>query len=291
VIDPRPVEQMQARFVEALLSGDRLAADRILQEGVEHGLDAAQLCVRLISRAQRRIGELWQQGQVNVAHEHVATQIVADQLARLRTTTKPRRRLGKRAVVSAIERDQHHLGAAMVALVLQADGWDVQLLGGGVPVADLLAFVADRHPDLVGMSVTLSASLPSAREAIDALSALVERPKILVGGAAFNGDLAAARAIGADGFAVDAEAARSEARRLVGLADPRASLEDYLVTLGGRIQEARKARGWSQETLAGYTGLTRTYLSSVELGKRNLSLGALLRIARALDLAPESLLT
>jgi methanogenic corrinoid protein MtbC1/DNA-binding XRE family transcriptional regulator len=233
---------------------------------------------------------MWQRGHVTVAHEHLATQIVADQLARLRNVSEPEKRVGRQVVMSAIESDDHRLGAAMVALVLQADGWDVQLLGGGVPVPDLLAFVADRRPDLVGLSVTLSSSMAGAQETIDALAALAERPKILVGGAAFDGDETIARAIGADGFAVDAEAARAEARRLIGLPDPRASLDDYLIALGSRIQEARKARGWSQQTLAGHTGLTRPYLSSVELGKRNLSLGTLLKIARALDVTPESLL-
>ena len=54
-------------------------------------------------------------------------------------------------------------------------------------------------------------------------------------------------------------------------------------TLGRRVQELRKQRGWSQQRLASAAGLDRTYLGTVEQGKQNITIGAALKLADALD--------
>jgi transcriptional regulator with XRE-family HTH domain len=62
------------------------------------------------------------------------------------------------------------------------------------------------------------------------------------------------------------------------------------VALGKVIKEARKQRGLSQEALALEGGLDRTYVSSVERGKRNVSFNSLTTLARTLDVKPSELL-
>jgi transcriptional regulator with XRE-family HTH domain len=44
----------------------------------------------------------------------------------------------------------------------------------------------------------------------------------------------------------------------------------------------RKQRGWSQETLSLESGLSRSYLSGIESGKRNLALANICRLAETL---------
>lgn len=56
-----------------------------------------------------------------------------------------------------------------------------------------------------------------------------------------------------------------------------------LECLGRAISERRRLLKISQEELSTRTGLSRPYLSSVERGKRNFTLGTLKTIARALD--------
>ncbi len=52
--------------------------------------------------------------------------------------------------------------------------------------------------------------------------------------------------------------------------------------LGERIRERRTARGLTQEELAHRAGLDYSYLNQIENGRRNPSLDAIGRIARAL---------
>jgi transcriptional regulator with XRE-family HTH domain len=60
-------------------------------------------------------------------------------------------------------------------------------------------------------------------------------------------------------------------------------LSDVLERFGKRLREVREGVGVSQEKLAEMAGLHRTYVSSVERGKRNISLLNIERLAGALQ--------
>jgi transcriptional regulator with XRE-family HTH domain len=62
------------------------------------------------------------------------------------------------------------------------------------------------------------------------------------------------------------------------------------LALGEAIKEFRKKKGISQEALGLEAGLDRTYVSSVERGKRNISFDNLVKIAETLEVKPSQLL-
>ncbi len=55
--------------------------------------------------------------------------------------------------------------------------------------------------------------------------------------------------------------------------------------IGNRIRELRKETGLSQEKFAAKIGMDRTYFASVELGKRNISIVNLEKIADGLEIS------
>lgn len=57
--------------------------------------------------------------------------------------------------------------------------------------------------------------------------------------------------------------------------------------IGQRIRELRNAKGISQEQLGLEVGLHRTYIVSVENGKRNISIVALSKIWTGLGITPK----
>jgi transcriptional regulator with XRE-family HTH domain len=60
---------------------------------------------------------------------------------------------------------------------------------------------------------------------------------------------------------------------------------------GQRLRALRKRIGASQETLAEKAGLDRTYISSIERGKRNVSLENIARLSTALKVEIKDLFT
>lgn len=265
-------------------------AEAVLDEGLGRGIHVVTLYQDVLGPALRGIGELWQQGGLSVADEHLATQIALQQMDRLRREVRPHAARDIRAIVTAVEGNQHTIGARMVADVLAFDGWDVDFLGASLPTPDLIAFVQRRRPQLLALSITMDEHLDAALSAIASLQALDPSPTVLVGGAAVDGQRDDLKAAGADGVALDCLGALHEARRLVGLVAESPSLEQCLHQLGQRIRSLRSAREWSQQALADASGLDRTYISAVEHGKQNLTIGAMLKLAEALDVELPELL-
>ena len=58
---------------------------------------------------------------------------------------------------------------------------------------------------------------------------------------------------------------------------------DIKLLVGKRVKELRNRLGISQEELADLAGLDRTYITSVECGKRNISIVNIEKLATALN--------
>ena len=67
-------------------------------------------------------------------------------------------------------------------------------------------------------------------------------------------------------------------------------MTQLLLKVGKRVRNLRTDRGWSQEELADRSGVNRSYMSKVELGKSDVSLSVLHKIARTLGISLAELL-
>jgi methanogenic corrinoid protein MtbC1 len=87
----------------------------------------------------------------------------------------------------------------MVAGFLEADGWEVLLVGAGPPARDLVELVDLERPDLVGLSTSTAGVLPGVAELVGTLADLRPRPYIVVGGRFWTAETStAATEFGAD---------------------------------------------------------------------------------------------
>ena len=66
--------------------------------------------------------------------------------------------------------------------------------------------------------------------------------------------------------------------------------DSYAASVGRAIRVARTERGWSGKDLARRAGISYSYLSQIEGGRRHPSSPVLVRIAEALGLPPSDLL-
>jgi transcriptional regulator with XRE-family HTH domain len=66
--------------------------------------------------------------------------------------------------------------------------------------------------------------------------------------------------------------------------------DDLLIALGQAVRAIRVEKGMTQEELADGAGVDFTYISVIERGRRNITLGTFSRISRALDTTPSGLL-
>lgn len=71
---------------------------------------------------------------------------------------------------------------------------------------------------------------------------------------------------------------------------PRSTPHPALKRLGERIRQLRSAKNWTQEDLAGECGFDRSYVSGLEVGRRNPTYLKLLKLAKTLGISLLTLL-
>lgn len=275
-------------YAQAIAQGNTTAAAAVVDQAAAQGMSAARIYLDVFLAGQIYVGRLWHSGEINVAQEHLATQITLSQMDRLRQITQPRPANGLKAIVTTPEGDHHFMGARMVADFLLFDGWSVDFLGASTPLKDLVAFCERTKPNLVCISAMMPSDVPNVRKAIASLKKLSHQPKVMLGGNAFQS--VSVSSIGADIISQDPIEGIREARKLLGLTTADRSLATYLRRLGQRVQAQRKNRGMSQAQLSEAAGLDRTYISTLEHGKQNVSIGAVMKLADALDVPISALL-
>ena len=276
------VWRLKQQYLEAVLSGDANSAGFVVDEGLKQGCSLPDIYSSILIPSQIDVGQSWHEGKVNVAQEHLATQITLDQMNKLRSQIIPRTKIGCRVIVTTVEGDPHSVGARMVADFFLADGWDVDFLGASTPAPDLVELVRRRHIDLVAISATTEDCLPNLSWTVGSIANIANAPKILLGGSAVADQPDLATEIGANAVALNLHEAVNEGRRLVGRNKTLIPLKQHLANLGQTVQELRKELGWNQQRLADLADLDRTYISAVEHGKQNLTLGAIVKLADAL---------
>jgi methanogenic corrinoid protein MtbC1 len=211
------LDELSRSYLAAQLAGDRREAVRLLmEEGIGRGTSVLDLHLQVIQQAQREIGRLWEQSSISVAQEHQATAVSQLALAHLYQQSIRRPSVGKAVLVACVEGELHDVGARICADVLDLHGFAVRFLGANVPTDCLLGFVERTRPDLVALSVTLPAHLPSARAAVDALRGRSQVP-LAVGGQAFVQPVAREGWEGVAIFGADALELLRSARRTLGV--------------------------------------------------------------------------
>jgi len=280
------LETLRKRYVNALLAGDSGKARQAVSDAQNRGFGIHSVYVDILSYAQSSIGEMWHNGEINIGVEHLATVITLDIMNELRSKVSTYRKSnGFRAVVTPVEGDTHILGSRMLSDFLIIDGWEVDFMGGPIPIEDLVKFVQSRSVDMVGISITNTAYIANVQSTIRALKSIIPNPKILIGGLALDDSKIDLKSFEGDAVALNIFEGVAVARNLVGLTDGGYTLEEHLAALGSRIRAERLENQMTQQDLATASELDRTYISALEQGKQNVTFGAVLRIAKALNIS------
>lgn len=181
-MSPPPSQALRDRYLAAQLVGDQRGALQILDEALAAGTHVLDLQRGVVQAAQLEIGRLWQENQLSVAHEHMATAISHVALVHLLRHARVADPRGRKVVVACVEGELHDLPARMVADYLELAGFAVRYLGANVPSDALPGLVAVERPDVVCLSATMVFNLGGLRGAVAALRGRFPDLPILVGG-------------------------------------------------------------------------------------------------------------
>ena len=147
-------EELSSSMFETLLKGQVETASEVFIRLRSKGFSVARLSDEVLCPALRRVGELWQAGELSVAEEHLATRTAISAVQILRGSFQLRGHEGP-AICCSVEDDFHELPVTLSALTLEGLGWDVVNLGTSTPFYALAEAVERFSPRLICVASTV----------------------------------------------------------------------------------------------------------------------------------------
>lgn len=175
-------------FSELLLSDNEAEATAQLIDAYLQNHALATIFDTTITDAMHRVGDLWFNGTITIADEHLATRVMLSALQKLRGIVVPGQATGLKAVSCGIEGDLHELPIHLAEIIFESEGWDISNLGPNTPLFSLRDMVAQKKPDLVCISARSIVDLDRATTEYAQLRKIVEKIKgtTVLGGEAFR---------------------------------------------------------------------------------------------------------
>jgi methanogenic corrinoid protein MtbC1 len=130
------------------------------------------------------IGEAWEQGKINVATEHLASNYLRHRLL-MWMVTGPTPRYGHPIVLACAPGEWHEGSLLMLGVLLRRQGWPVAYLGQNVPFHDLAKFIEDIHTRAVVLVAMCEESARALAEWPQWIKQVRDNPLITFGGRAF----------------------------------------------------------------------------------------------------------
>jgi DNA-binding transcriptional MerR regulator len=169
------------------------ALDRFQEERAHAVLDRLLAAYRietvlrdLLIPYLHELGERWARGEVSVAQEHFAANLLRGRLLGLARGWGQGR--GPVTVLACLPGEQHDLGLLAFGITLQRRGWRIVYLGPDTPIATIHQAIGELAPDLVVLTGTVSE--PFAAHA-DAIAGLARLTPVALAGAGATAELAA----------------------------------------------------------------------------------------------------
>jgi MerR family transcriptional regulator, light-induced transcriptional regulator len=185
-VDDR-LDRLQRAFADALLRGDEPVAEDAVGEAIAACFDEAVIDEHIVAPALRLVGDLWAEGQLGIADEHLATEISLRVIAVQREAFRVARRRSKHPIVlAAVEGEEHVVGLRMAGSLLLHAGFDVRMLGPNLPLHALAGAVMRHAPSVVGLTATMPGAAATLATTIDTIRAMRPDVGIVAGGAAVD---------------------------------------------------------------------------------------------------------
>lgn len=122
----------------------------------KHNVRLSTLADEVLRPPMVRIGELWQDGKLQIDQEHRTSRAMIDAMVRLAPELHKKRENGLLVACACLEGERHEIGLRSMAFALETEGWKVHYLGADIPYDTVAAYVARVKPNLLAVSFTAS---------------------------------------------------------------------------------------------------------------------------------------
>lgn len=201
---------------DAILAGKLENAVKVTKEAVEEGIVPSDIINQYMIKAMEEIGSRFEMGKAFVPNLLMSARAMRGALDVLKPLMRGQvdAYIGT-IVIGTVKGDLHDIGKNLVASMFEGCGFEVINLGVDVSSDKFISAALENKADIICMSALLTTTMNYMKEVIAAIetSELKGKVKVMVGGAPVND--AFAKAIGADAYTSNANAAVVMAKKLI----------------------------------------------------------------------------
>ncbi len=214
--ESKPIEETAKTLFEAIYQGQESTAFDLARKAMERGEAPQEVIDGKMIAAMTRLGQDFEDGKAFVPQLLMAGRAMKKALEAIQEkSSKQKPQSIGRVVIGTVKGDLHDIGKNLVASMLEGCGFEVINLGIDISADRFIEEVKNSRPDILCMSALLTTTMGYMREVIEALESagIRNKVKVMVGGAPVTAQYAIE--IGADGYSDNANAAVTEAKRLL----------------------------------------------------------------------------
>jgi len=175
-------------LLAAMFNLDESAFDKILSSHLlKNGLELTM--TELFFPFMKRIGVLWQTGQVNPSYEHFMSNLIRQKMIVAIDSQNPAKKTeSKKFLLFLPESETHELGLLFANYIIRSRGHQSIYLGQNLPYTDLDAVVSQYQPDFIMTVITSTPLKHTPQTFINNVSERFKNQKILMTGIQITGN-------------------------------------------------------------------------------------------------------
>jgi 5-methyltetrahydrofolate--homocysteine methyltransferase len=203
-------------LIESVIQGDEASVKELIHQALERNLPVKDILNEGLIKAMGIVGDKFKKSEFYVPDVLWAGQAMKAGIELIRPLfQKVEASPLAKVVIGTVEGDIHEIGKNLVAMMVEANGFDVVNLGVDVSPDKFVESVKENGAKICMMSALLTTTMPAMKRTIEALKkgGLGEKVKTMVGGAPVT--MKFAKEIDADGYSPDASGAVDLAKKLI----------------------------------------------------------------------------
>ncbi|MBI1736017.1 MAG: corrinoid protein [Candidatus Rokubacteria bacterium] len=202
----------------AVTEGNRDAVQALVSAGLAAGVPAIDILNEGLLPAMEVVGKRFGAKEMFISEVLLTARAMHTGLALLKPSLGHADGAGGArpvVVLGTVRGDLHDIGKNLVAMMLEAGGFEVVDLGTNVSADKFVQAARQHRPAVIALSALLTTTMREMRQTLEVLrrAGVVDGVKMVVGGAPVTEEFA--KTIGADGWAPDAPTAVTKIRALL----------------------------------------------------------------------------
>ena len=178
------ISRLTIKLLEAFYNANLEAAAAIYRNYCKN-YDISDFYDNLLKPLMYQVGDLWEQNKIDVATEHVCSNVARGLIQTIIDDTTHKIRKDQTILLCCPDGKQHNLGCCAIESVLLARGYKVLNASPSAPADSIMRYVKNGQINVILISVTLLENIGPAERLIRSIRSASKLP-ILIGGQALS---------------------------------------------------------------------------------------------------------